>query len=147
MKKVSVVFPNSSKIYVYQTELNLIKGAIYDIIVDGFHTYTSYVTVVSNDFKNSELNYNGNIRTITEAKLIKAPKRKNSGIKEVFINKTKKSVTILWNDNVRTTVKCQDGDIFDEEKGIMACYMKRTFENRGYYNEIIKKAIKNANVI
>lgn len=146
MKKVGVVFPNNGKVYVYQTKLNLIEGAVYDIIVDGFQTYTSYVTVVLNNLKNTALDntYKGKIRTITEAKIINAPRRKDSDIKKVFINKTKKSTTIIWNDGTKTTVKCQDGDIFDEEKGIMACYMKRFFENRGYYNEIIKKAIKDA---
>ena len=28
---------------------------------------------------------------------------------------------------------------FDREKGLMACYMKRIFNNRGYYNDILKK--------
>ena len=140
MKKIGVVFPNSSKIYVYQTELKLIHNGIYDITVDGEHTYTSFVKVLGP----VKTNYDGYIRTITKAQLVEAPPRKNSGIKKVYINKKKKTVTILWTDNTNTTVACQKVDTFDEEKGILACYMKRVFENRGYYNEIIKDAIKNA---
>ena len=140
MKKIGVVFPNSSKVYVYQTELKLIRNGIYDITVDGEHTYTSFVKVLGT----VKTNYDGYIRTITKARLVEAPPRKNSGIKKVYINKKKKTVTILWVDNTNTTVTCQKGDTFDEEKGILACYMKKVFENRGYYNEIIKDAIKNA---
>ena len=140
MKKIGVVFPNSSKVYVYQTELKLIRNGIYDITVDGEHTYTSFVKVLGT----VKTNYDGYIRTITKARLVEAPPRKNSGIKKVYINKKKKTVTILWVDDTNTTVTCQKGDTFDEEKGILACYMKKVFENRGYYNEIIKDAIKNA---
>ena len=140
MKKIGVVFPNSSKVYVYQTELKLIRNGVYDITVDGEHTYTSFVKVLGT----VKTNYDGYIRTITKARLVEAPPRKNSGIKKVYINEKKKTVTILWTDNTNTTVTCQNGDTFDEEKGILACYMKKVFENRGYYNEIIKDAIKNA---
>lgn len=140
MKKIGVVFPNSSKVYVYQTELKLIRNGVYDITVDGEHTYSSFVKVLGP----VETNYNGYIRTITKARLVEAPPRKNSCIKKVYINEKKKTVTILWVDDTNTTVTCQKGDTFDEEKGILACYMKKVFENRGYYNEIIKDAIKNA---
>ena len=139
MKKIGVVFPNSNKVYVYQTELKLIRNGVYDITVDGEHTYTSFVKVLGP----VETNYNGYIRTITKARLVEAPPRKNSCIKKVYINEKKKTVTILWVDDTNTTVTCQKGDTFDEEKGILACYMKKVFENRGYYNEIIKDAIKN----
>ena len=139
MKKIGVVFPNSSKVYVYQTELKLIRNGVYDITVDGEHTYTSFVKVLGP----VETNYDGYIRTITKARLVEAPPRKNSCIKKVYINEKKKTITILWVDNTNTTVTCQKEDTFDEEKGILACYMKKVFENRGYYNEIIKDAIKN----
>ena len=140
MKKIGVVFPNSSKVYVYQTELKLIRNGVYDITVDGEHTYTSFVKVLGP----VKTNYDGYIRTITKARLVEAPPRKDGGIKKVYINKKKKAITVLWKDETKTTVVCQKGDTFDEEKGILACYMKRTFENRGYYNEIIKEAISNA---
>lgn len=140
MKTIGVSFPSSSKVYVYQTNLKLIKGAVYEITADDNHTYTSPVKVLGP----VKCDYTGNIRTITDVKLIQAPPRKGSDIKKVYINKKKQAITILWKDETSTTVICQPGDTFDEEKGILACYMKRTFENRGYYNEIIKDAIKNA---
>lgn len=140
MRQIGVVFPNSSKVYVYKTELKLIRNGIYDITVDGEHTYTSFVKVLGS----VKTNYDGYIRTITKARLVEAPPRKNSNIKKVYINEKKKTITILWTDDTNTTVTCQKGDTFDEEKGILACYMKKVFENRGYYNEIIRNAIKSA---
>lgn len=140
MKKIGVIFPNSAKVYVYQTEMNLIKGGIYDITVDEGHTYTSYVKVVG-PVKNE---YCGNLRTITDARLIEAPPKKNSGIKNVCFNYNKKVTTIVWADGTNTMVTCNSEDEFDEEKAILACYVKRFFENRGYYNDIINDAIKNA---
>lgn len=140
MKTISVTFPNSSKVYVYQTNLKLIKDAVYEITADGNYTYSSPVKVLGP----VKCGYTGNIRTITKARLIQAPPRKDSGIKKVYINKKKQTITILWKDKTSTTVICQPDDIFDEEKGILACYMKKAFENRGYYNEIIRNATKNA---
>ena len=77
MKKIGVVFPNSSKVYVYQTELKLIRNGVYDITVDGEHTYASFVKVLGP----VKTNYDGYIRTITKARLVEAPPRKDSGIK------------------------------------------------------------------
>ena len=140
MKKIGVVFPNSSKVYVYQTELKLIRNGVYDITVDEGHTYTSYVKVVG-PVKNE---YCGNLRTITDARLIEAPPKKNRCIKNVCFNYNKKVTTIVWADGTNTMVTCNSEDEFDEEKAILACYVKRFFENRGYYNDIINDAIKNA---
>lgn len=140
MKNIGVVFPNSTKVYLYQTKLNLIEGGVYDITVDGGHTYTSYVTVLGP----VKTNYSGNIRTITAAKLIDAPKKKNNVIKNTYFNYKDKITTVVWADGTNTMVTCQDGDEFDEEKAILACFVKRFFDNRGYYNEVINDAIKNA---
>jgi len=140
MKTIGVSFPNSPKVYVYQTNLKLIEGAVYEITADGNHTYTSPVKVLGP----VKYSYTGNIRTITDVKLVQAPPRKDSGIKKVYINKKKQAITVLWKDETSTTVICQPDDTFDEEKGILACYMKKVFDNRGYYNEIIKDAMKNA---
>lgn len=140
MKTIGVVFPNSNRIYTYKTELELIPNAFYDIIVEGNHSYDSFVKVIGN----IKSEYSGYIKTITAAKLIDIPPKKDGGIKNVYINKAKGAFTVVWKDNVSTTVRLQNGDTFDEEKAILACYVKRTFENRGYYNDIIKDALKSA---
>lgn len=46
---------------------------------------------------------------------------------------------VFWNDRVKTVVKCQDGDIFDPEKGLAMAITKRFFGNQGNYcNEFQK---------
>ena len=61
-----------------------------------------------------------------------------------FISKIKKVIfsdnktIILWDDGVKTIVSCQDGEVFDREKGVALCIIKYMFGNIGYYNEIFK---------
>lgn len=46
---------------------------------------------------------------------------------------------VFWTDNTKTVVKCQDGDIFDPEKGLAMAISKKALGNRGnYYNEFQK---------
>ena len=47
--------------------------------------------------------------------------------------------------NILIDYICKREPFFIPAKSVFAaCYMKKVFENRGYYNEIIKDAIKNA---
>ncbi len=46
---------------------------------------------------------------------------------------------VMWNDHVKTVVKCQDGDIFDPEKGLAMAITKRFFGNQGNYCNELKK--------
>ena len=48
---------------------------------------------------------------------------------------------VKWDDGTKTVVKCQNGDVYDDEKGIALCFMKKMFDNKSYYNEVIKEAI------
>lgn len=48
---------------------------------------------------------------------------------------------VFWKDGTKTVVKCQYGETFDEEKGIALCFMKKYFDNKGYFNDIFKKYI------
>lgn len=49
---------------------------------------------------------------------------------------------VFWSDNTKTVVKAQNGELFDAEKGLMACIVKRITGNTGRYNELFKKYIK-----
>ena len=46
---------------------------------------------------------------------------------------------VFWDDGTKTVVKCGEDDTYDKEKGLSLCYMKRLFDNKGNYNEILKK--------
>lgn len=58
---------------------------------------------------------------------------------------------ILWKDGTKTIAKASDGEIFDPEKGVAICFMKRALgetegkkvlrkANKDYYDEELKKA-------
>ena len=62
--------------------------------------------------------------------------------KKVVINGKKGITTIIWKDGDKTQVRCQDDDEFDPEKGILLCVLKRCFDDRGSYNDWLRKVLK-----
>ena len=57
-------------------------------------------------------------------------------IKQVIFNDP--ATIIYWTDGTRTVVKCQDGDIYDPEKGLAMAISKKALGNKGNYCEIFK---------
>ena len=51
------------------------------------------------------------------------------------------ATTILWRDGTKTTVKCQDEDIWADDVGIAMCYLKKMLGNK-----IFRQAMKVAEV-
>ncbi len=66
-------------------------------------------------------------------------KRVPDPIKKVIFNYP--ATIVFWKDGTKTIVKCQYGEVYDKEKGIALCFMKKFFENKGYFNDIFKKYI------
>ena len=143
MKIVAVRFANShlDRAYYYRTQLNLIKGGMYEIIADNRTHYANPVTIINNNVSTRELPVGVSIREITSAKVIEAPPKPTGGIDNIFLNEDKGTVVVKWIDGSKTKVKCQDGETFDAEKGIALCFMKRAFLNRGCYNDVFKKYV------
>ena len=52
------------------------------------------------------------------------------------------ATTILWKDGTKTTVKCSDEDVWENEVGIAMCYLKKLLGNKGNYNNIFREAMK-----
>lgn len=50
------------------------------------------------------------------------------------------TTTVVWADGMETSVTCQGGDIFDVEKAVMACFMKRLHGNTGRFNKVLADA-------
>lgn len=46
---------------------------------------------------------------------------------------------VFWEDGTKTVVKCQDGDIYDPEKGLAMAISKKALGNQGNYCEVFKK--------
>lgn len=61
-------------------------------------------------------------------------------LKEVIFNEP--ATICIWSDGSKTIVKCEEGDTFDKEKGIALCFMKKINGNKGNYNNVFKKFIK-----
>ena len=143
MKVIKVKFANShfDRVYYYRTQLNLIKGGVYNIVADNRTRYDNPITVIEDNVYTKELPLGISVREITSAKIVEAPPKPTGGIENIFLNKEKGTVVIRWVDGTKTKVKCQDGEDFDAEKGIALCFMKRAFHNRGCYNDVFKKYI------
>ena len=133
---VEVIFGSGSKIYAYNTSLDLLMGGIYDIVSSGSNGsrgYDSYVTVMR-----VEPGYDPTLRTITEARIIKYPRKPEKPYKQVVVNKSKRTICVVWKDGTRTVMKCHPEDEWDEEKGIAICFMKKAFQNRGCYYDTFR---------
>ena len=46
---------------------------------------------------------------------------------------------IKWEDGVKTVVKCQPGDTYDPEKGMMAAMLKKYMGNDNTFNKVLKR--------
>ena len=58
-------------------------------------------------------------------------------IKNVIFNDP--ATIVFWTDGTKTIVKCQEGDIFDPEKGLTMAITKKVYSNKGSYCNVIKK--------
>lgn len=58
-------------------------------------------------------------------------------IKNVIFNDP--ATIVFWADGTKTVVKCQEGDIFDPEKGLTMAIAKKVYGNKGSYCNVIKK--------
>lgn len=63
--------------------------------------------------------------------------RRKLQIEKVIFNNP--ATIVFWKDGTKTVVKCQKGDIYDEEKGLAMAICKKVFGNgSGYYEEFKK---------
>lgn len=62
-------------------------------------------------------------------------------IKKVVFNNP--ATIVLWADGTKTVVKCSDKEIaYDAEKGLALCFMKKALGNKGNFNNVIHKWVK-----
>ena len=116
---VSVTFEGNRKIYRYNTNIQLLEDGVYDIMVDNSTTYDNFVTI--QDIKEG---HDRQLRTITYAWLIKGPRKPDKLYKNIYVNKAKRTICVVWRDGSKTVMKCHPDDEWDEEKGIALCFME-----------------------
>lgn len=61
-------------------------------------------------------------------------------VKRVIFNPP--ATIIMWSDNTKSVVKCQDGEPFDPEKGFVLAYLKKLLGNDNTFNKEIHKWVK-----
>lgn len=49
---------------------------------------------------------------------------------------------VLWEDGTKTVVKCQNNETYSKEVGLAMCICKKAYGNKGNYNNVFKKFIK-----
>ena len=64
-------------------------------------------------------------------------------IKNVYFNDP--YTIIVWKDGEKTIVKCQEGDVYDKEKGFALAMVKHFCGNTNYFNTIFKKWVPEDN--
>jgi len=52
---------------------------------------------------------------------------------------------VYWKDGTKTVVKCGPNDTYSKETGLALCYMKKVLGNKGNYNNVFRKWIKEEN--
>lgn len=162
MYKVEVIFNGTpNKRYTFITNFPLEIGNVYDIIADNRQTYNNPVAVVSKyaiSDDGARLMLSKGTREITGAKCLQSKygnaakdyvdslsksssstRRPDDGIQKVIFNKEKRTCVVIWKDNVKTILHCNKDDVWDEEKALALAYMKKHFDNRGCFNETLKK--------
>ena len=72
--------------------------------------------------------------------LTKTPKTAEPTPKKVIFSGP--ATTILWKDGTKTTVKCQDEDVWADDVGVAMCYLKKMLGNKGNFNNIFREAMK-----
>lgn len=63
-------------------------------------------------------------------------------VKEVIFSPP--ATIVYWEDETRTVVKCQEGDVFNEEAGLAFCILKKLLGNKSNWNNYIRKLTDSA---
>lgn len=68
-------------------------------------------------------------------------------IKSVLSNRAKNVFTVAWKDGTVTSVHCQPGDDWDDEKALAMCFTKKALGNKGNFNDKFNDALAHMNTI
>lgn len=127
---IEVIMPNSGvTIYkIFEIEVVISKNELNTITLRKKDEGGNEMPVE----RKSTIRYNGYTSVSTQASSISVP-----AIKKVIFNYP--ATIVLWSDGSKTVVKCQDGDIYDPEKGLAMAISKKALGNKGNYCNEFKK--------
>jgi hypothetical protein len=81
----------------------------------------------------------GGVTYVKKSKVAKPTVAPLPKIKNVIF--TEDATIVVWSDKTKTIVHCQIGDSWDDEKGVLACIVKKAYGNKGSFNKIIQDAV------
>ena len=124
--------------YVHWAETTSLTNAAVDIWADffkkvhegGLHNIDNYIR---KDIDMTKFMQHTVLNSISCKPFTPTPPK----IKDVIFNPP--ATIVFWADNTKTVVKCQEGDIYDPEKGLAMAFMKKTLGNKGNYCNEVKK--------
>ena len=107
---------------------------IFDIEVTISTNDLNAITLRKKDKRRNEMptNYSGAFKAMSRAYPKPIPT-----INNVIFNDP--ATIVFWRDGSKTVVKCQDGEIYDPEKGLAMAISKKALGNKGNYCEVFKK--------
>ena len=62
-------------------------------------------------------------------------------VQSVLSNRKKNAFTVVWADGTHTTIHCQPGDEWDDEKALAMCFAKKALGNKGNFNDKFNDAL------
>ena len=107
------------------------------------HNFLTYGGVPYDKMPKDALHYSeADVRnTVTFLELCQEYQRVSfPSVKKVIFNDP--ATIVIWGDDSKTVVKCQNGEKFDKEKGLALCYMKKACGNKSNFNNVFKEWIK-----
>ena len=87
--------------------------------------------------------YANSVSTKNEPTPIKKEPVNPFEIQSVLSNRKKNAFTVVWADGTHTTVHCQSGDEWDDEKALAMCFTKKALGNKGNFNDKFNDALDN----
>lgn len=63
------------------------------------------------------------------------------GIQSILANHKKKAFTVVWEDGTSTVIHLQEGDVWDNEKALAMCFVKKLKGNKGSFNDIFTQEL------
>lgn len=100
------------------------------------HVYPKYHTGGMNIEIDYDMTYNKmGVRSLTFKNDLYASK--HNGIEKVIFNNP--ATIVIWKDGSKTVVKCQDGEVFDPEKGLAMAISRRFLGDTHDYYDVFEK--------
>ena len=121
-------------------------GKKYNTVIRHFESNLKYRTadsIVENTILEMEKFWADNERKKRAAEIVgrkfNTPTDRNGlpCVKQVIFHDP--ATIVYWTDGTRTVVKCQDGDVYDPEKGLAMAISKKALGNKVNYREVFKR--------